>query len=136
MASVSKSNTMSALCGPSFYITWTKYDRLIKEISLMKQCRDHGDFVKFVTAASVDHSVGKKISKEFLLLMEEEWITGSFFLVVLYNNNSMLGGVSESISSYRSLLYAQMSKDMTSGSEFVYLSGNLELWLLAICKFF
>ena len=93
----------------------------------MKQCRDHGDFVKFVTAASVDHSVGKKISKEFLLLMEEEWITGSFFLVVLYKNNSMLGGVSESISSYRSLLYAQMSKDMTSGSEFVYLSGNLEL---------
>jgi len=48
----------------------SKVNEVVQEISLMKQCRDHGDFVKFVTAASVDHSVGKKISKEFLLLME------------------------------------------------------------------
>ena len=48
----------------------SKVNEVIQEISLMKQCKDHGDFVKFVTAASVDHSVGKKINKEFLLLME------------------------------------------------------------------
>ena len=48
----------------------SKVNEVVQEISLMKQCREHSDFVKYVTAASVDHSVGKKIDKEFLLLME------------------------------------------------------------------
>ena len=48
----------------------SKVNEVVQEIRLMKDCKDHGDFVRFVTAASVDHSVGKKISKEYLLLMD------------------------------------------------------------------
>jgi len=48
----------------------SKVNEVIQEIRLMKEVKGHGDFVKFVTAASVDHSQGKKVNKEFLLLME------------------------------------------------------------------
>ena len=48
----------------------SKVAEVVQEIRLMKDVRDHGDFVKFVKAASVDNSVGKKVNKEFLLLME------------------------------------------------------------------
>ena len=48
----------------------SKVSEVVQEIRLMKDCRDQSDFVRFVTAASVDHSVGKKMSKEYLLLME------------------------------------------------------------------
>ena len=48
----------------------SKVAEVVQEIRLMKDVRDQGDFVKFVKAASVDNSVGKKVNKEFLLLME------------------------------------------------------------------
>jgi len=48
----------------------SKVNEVIQEIRLMKEVKGQGDFVKFVTAASVDHSQGKKVNKEFLLLME------------------------------------------------------------------
>ena len=48
----------------------SKVSEVIQEIRLMKEVKGQGDFVKFVTAASVDHSQGKKVNKEFLLLME------------------------------------------------------------------
>eukprot|EP00092_Neocalanus_flemingeri_P012469 GFUD01013442.1.p1 GENE.GFUD01013442.1~~GFUD01013442.1.p1 ORF type:complete len:1133 (-),score=359.01 GFUD01013442.1:1165-4563(-) len=47
-----------------------KVKEVIQEIRLMKEVKGQGDFVNFVTAASVDHSQGKKVNKEFLLLME------------------------------------------------------------------
>jgi len=48
----------------------SKVSEVIQEIRLMKEVKGQTDFVKFVTAASVDHSQGKKVNKEFLLLME------------------------------------------------------------------
>ena len=48
----------------------SKVAEVVQEIRLMKDVREQGDFVKFVKAASVDNSVGKKVNKEFLLLME------------------------------------------------------------------
>lgn len=47
-----------------------KVAEVVQEIRLMKDLREQGDFVKFIKAASVDNSVGKKVNKEFLLLME------------------------------------------------------------------
>ena len=48
----------------------SKVTEVIQEIRLMKEVKGQGDCVKFMTAASVDHSQGKKVNKEFLLLME------------------------------------------------------------------
>ena len=48
----------------------SKVKETVQEIRLMKDLQCEEDFVKFSTAASTDHSVGKKLSKEFLLLME------------------------------------------------------------------
>jgi len=48
----------------------SKVTEVIQEIRLMKEVKAQADFVKFVTAASVDHSQGQKVNKEFLLLME------------------------------------------------------------------
>jgi len=48
----------------------SKVAEVIQEIRLMKEVKAQNDFVKFVTAANVDHSQGKKVNKEFLLLME------------------------------------------------------------------
>jgi len=47
-----------------------KIQEVKDEIRLMKEMKDNSDFVRFVTAAHVDHSEGKKINKEYLLLME------------------------------------------------------------------
>ena len=48
----------------------SKVQEVVAEIRLIKELRDQGDLVTFVTAASVDHSQGRKVNKEFLLLME------------------------------------------------------------------
>lgn len=48
----------------------SKVAEVVAEIRLIKDMKEHGDLVSFVTAASVDHSEGRKVSKEFLLLME------------------------------------------------------------------
>jgi len=48
----------------------TKVREVVAEIRLIKEMKNQGDLVSFVTAASVDHSQGKKVNKEFLLLME------------------------------------------------------------------
>ena len=48
----------------------SKVSEVVQEIRLMKECKDQTDFVRFVTAASVNHSEGKRVNKEFLLLME------------------------------------------------------------------
>ena len=48
----------------------SKVQEVVAEIRLMKAMKEQGDMVTFVTAASVDHSQGRKVNKEFLLLME------------------------------------------------------------------
>jgi cyclin G-associated kinase len=48
----------------------SKVAEVVAEIRLIKELKEQGDVVSFVTAASVDHSQGKKVNKEFLLLME------------------------------------------------------------------
>ena len=48
----------------------SKVSEVVAEIRLIKELKEQGDMVSFVTAASVDHSQGKKVNKEFLLLME------------------------------------------------------------------
>ena len=48
----------------------SKVQEVVAEIRLIKELKEQGDLVAFVTAASVDHSQGRKVNKEFLLLME------------------------------------------------------------------
>jgi len=48
----------------------SKVQEVVAEIRLIKELKNQGDLVTFVTAASVDHSQGRKVNKEFLLLME------------------------------------------------------------------
>jgi len=47
-----------------------KVQEVINEIRLLKELKGSGYFVEYVMAATIDHSQGKKINKEFLLLME------------------------------------------------------------------
>ena len=48
----------------------SKVKEVVAEIRLNKELKGQKDFVGYVTAASVDHSQGKTVNKEFLLLME------------------------------------------------------------------